>query len=144
MKKLYVFEFEGLKYYVVNGGTTINITYDNVNIGNYLDVRDINCFSVNEPINNYDEFETTVIDVIGNEKLHDLLLNDLEKIIDSNTAYKIVNKIENCVAYREAYILANYESLKVEGNLLHIYSTDRNGFTVDFRLNERTLGEIVG
>lgn len=57
---------------------------------------------------------------------------------------RIVNGIRRNYANREKNVLKTYESICVEGSLLHIYGEDGYGFVVDNRKSERTFGEICG
>ncbi len=46
------------RWYVAEGGTTVNLTYDSIEEDtNIEEVEDIDCFSVNEPIESLEELE---------------------------------------------------------------------------------------
>lgn len=144
MSKLLKVNFEGINYYVPKGALTVNLTTEDVNEANYQDVSDFNCFTMTEKIMNESQLEAEVMDYVATEKLHDVIIKDLEKITTSQLSNKIVSKIESQKSSRESFILANYKELEEEGPLLNIYDTDGNGMSIDFRKNLSTVGDIVG
>ena len=68
---------------------------------------------------------------------------DLLKHFSLDNSKQIVNTLIKCMAFREKDRLNNYDSVKLEGNILEIYSKNGNGFGIDARIEEKTLGEIV-
>ena len=69
---------------------------------------------------------------------------DLKKYCTLDERYRILYKLKKCMAYREKEVVKTYESMELEGNILHIYGKDGYGFCVDFRVNEPTFGNICG
>ena len=142
MKKLLVFNFEGKNYYNYVGGHYVNITYDKVDGIN--DVSDIDCFYMDKPISNMEELKLEVFSVVANEKLHLLVRNELNRktnlsIEDINL---IISKMEQQMAIRENFIVANFNNINIEDNLITIYDYNGNSFSVG--LAEGYLGDIVG
>lgn len=80
-----------------------------------------------------------------NEEIRIKLITAIENDINYNNSLSttvLVDTMTSQLAYRENYILENFDSVEIDGNLLHIYSTDDNGFTVGY--NAQRLGDIVG
>lgn len=143
MKKLLVVEMEnGLKWYVMsNGALTVNATYDDVTQDNYNEVSDVDCFTMQNTIKTIEELENEVFEFVGNSILWDEVYKAIDKENEIFNVDKIVRKIENQCMYRENRILSHFESIEIEGNLLHIYDTDGNGFSVGYCIER--LGDIV-
>ena len=82
--------------------------------------------------------------VVANEKLHLLVRNELNRktnlsIEDINL---IISKMEQQMAIRENFIVANFNNINIEDNLITIYDYNGNSFSVG--LAEGYLGDIVG
>ena len=74
-----------------------------------------------------------------------LIEKDLISITkDGVLSKKCIYRINKRIAYRERNVLETYESMELQGNILHIYGEDGYGFCVDFRVNEPTFGDICG
>lgn len=69
---------------------------------------------------------------------------DLKKYCTLDERCRLLYKLKKCMAYREKEVIKNYESMKLEGNVLHIYGENGYGFCVDFRKDMNTFGEICG
>lgn len=49
---------DGSRWYVAEGGTTVNLTYDSIEENTNIElIEDIDCFSVNESIESLEELE---------------------------------------------------------------------------------------
>ena len=74
-----------------------------------------------------------------------LIEKDLISITkDRVLSKKCIYRINKGIAYRERNVLETYESMELEGNILHIYGENGYGFCVDFRKDMNTFGEICG
>ena len=62
---------------------------------------------------------------------------DIKKATGHNLIYRVLEQI----AKREKHVLANYEGIKIDGNLCHVYATDKSSF--DIALTSDRLGELV-
>jgi hypothetical protein len=52
---------DGSKWYVVDGSVNVNLTFDPINDGvNVEELRDVDCFTWNKPIESIEEFEIAV------------------------------------------------------------------------------------
>lgn len=136
---------EGVNYYNVAKSRTVNMTYDDVNSNNYLEVADFNCFTVTDIIEDVNALECEVMSYVACNKLNDEILNDIQKLDDItfDEALTLVSNVDRLKSIRENFILANYGSLDVDGNILNVYNIDGDGISVDFRKG-KTLGNIVG
>lgn len=71
--------------------------------------------------------------------------NDLKQYCTISERYMIMFKLKNKTGYREKHVIENYKSIKLDGNILRIFSdNDDYGFAIDFRKKERTFGDICG
>ena len=146
MKKLLVVNFEGVNYYTFKGCKTVNMTYDEVNNENCENVSDFNCFNVQEDIQTKEALEVEIMDFVADNKLHDEILRDLLKVTDNKTAHLIVRRIGEQRAILENPVLADYDYLTVEDNVIIIYSKkdDCDGVMINFTNDLRVIGDIVG
>lgn len=145
MMKFKTINHEGINYYNLGSSKTINMTYDVVTANNYSEVNDFNCFTVKNTMDTIDALECEVMEYVASSKLNEEILRDIKSIegITLDEAIDIVSKIDREKSIRESYILANYNDLDVEGNLLNIYAIDGECISIDFRKGD-TLGSIVG
>ena len=141
MKKLLVVKLEGINYYTFAGCKLVNMTCDEITNENCETVNSFNCFTCAENIPHTEALEVEVMDFVADNKLQDVILPELSKVTDSNTA-----RIGRQRAIRENFVLANFDSLEVEGNTITIYSKsdDCDGISIDFRNDPKTIGNIVG
>lgn len=146
MKKLLVVNFEGVNYFAFAGYKLVNMTYDTVNNENCEDVSCFNCFTCAEDILNTEALEVDVMDFVADNKLQDVILPDFLKITDNKTARLMVDRIGRQRSIRENFVLASYDSLEVEGNIITIYSKkdDCDGISINFTDDSRYVGDIVG
>lgn len=145
MKNLNLVNFEGINYYNVKGSKVVNVTEDLVTEDNYQDVADIDSFNVKEALYDSEALEVEVMDYVATSKLKTDILKDIKKLTTISNAHTIIGRIDNQKAIRENYVLAKYESMELEGNMLHIYAEDGYGISIDFRLDEPSkFGSIVG
>ena len=146
MKKLLVVNFEGVNYYCVQGYRTVNMTYDEINEESYETASVFNCFNVQEDVQTKEALEVEIMDFVADNKLNDEILRDLLKVTDNKTAHLIVRRIgEQRAKLGENYVLANYDYLTVEDNVIMIYSKkdDCDGITINFTDDSRVIGNIV-
>jgi len=55
---------DGSRWYVAEGGTTVNLTHDDIDEDtNIEEIEDVDCFSVNEPIESLEELEVLCEDI---------------------------------------------------------------------------------
>lgn len=146
MKKLLVINFKGVNYYTFTGSRTVNMTLDNVNEENYAEVSDFNCFTTQEDIVTKEGLEVDVLSFVAYNKLYDEIYNDLLKVTDLKNAKLIVERISTQRAILENSVLADYDYLTVEGNVIIIYSKKDNcdGVMINFTNDSRVIGNIVG
>lgn len=146
MKKLLVVNFEGVNYYTFAGCKLVNMTYDAINEQNSEEVSDFHCFTCAEDIFTPEALEVEVMDFVANNKLQDAIFADLLKVTDNKTARLIVDRIESQRAILENAVLADYDYLTVEDNVIIIYSKkdDCDGVMINFTNDSRSIGNIVG
>ena len=146
MKKLLVVNFEGVNYYCVQGYRTVNMTYDEINEESYETASVFNCFNVQEDVQTKEALEVEIMDFVADNKLHDEILRDLLKVTDNKTAHLIVRRIREQRAILENSVLADYDYLTVEDNVIIIYSKkdDCDGVMINFTDDSRVIGNIVG
>ena len=146
MKKLLVINFEGINYYTFAGCKTVNMTYDTVNEQNCEDISDFNCFTTTDYISNTEELKVDVMDYIANNKLEDIIYQDLLKVANKKKALLAISRLNSQRCIRENFVLADYDYLVIEDNVLIIYSKkdDCYGVTLNFGDDDRYIGNIIG
>ena len=73
------------------------------------------------------------------------LINAIKQDKQYNSALsvtKLISIMKSQLSNRENEILNNFDSVEIDGNLLHIYSKSGDGFTIGY--NQSRLGDIVG
>ena len=141
MNELYTYELNGITWATTTRSSMVHATFDTVTtLKEYEASRDFDVFTVYDINWTNDILANKVVEFVGNSMLWERLYSDLIIVSDFDSNV-ICRQIEKNACFRENFILANYSSCEVEGNLLHIYSTNGNGFTVGH--NKERLGDIV-
>lgn len=134
-------EVGGLKFYHIRG-TQINITNEEVTESNYEDVMDIDVMNVySEELDSTEKIDkyarSYMADIMLEKLSDDLLRTDL-----GVRGQELANILQYERGYRENYVLSEYASFDIEGDILEIRT--KEGESIDIDLREESFGKIVG